>query len=93
MNYGSHLEPHRGATILVLGILSIVVCPIIGFFAMSMGSEDLRRMDMGSMDPAGRDMTNAGKICGIIGLVLLVVPILMFLVMLLIGGASMSFSG
>ena len=40
-----------------------------------MGSSDLKEMDAGTMDPAGRGSTNAGKICGIIGCILTVVAI------------------
>lgn len=60
-------KPHRGSTILVLGILSIVLCQILGIFAWVMGNADLREMDAGTMDTAGRESTNAGKICGIVG--------------------------
>ncbi len=63
------LKPHRGATILTLGVIgvtlpAILVCAII---AWVMGNKDLREMNAGTMDPAGRGMTQAGKICGIIG--------------------------
>ncbi len=60
------MQPHRGATILVLGILGIAFCCILGIIAWLMGGNDLREMDAGRMDPTGRGMTNAGRICGII---------------------------
>lgn len=41
-----------------------------------MGKNDLREMEAGQMDPAGRSLTNAGRICGIIGCVLLVLGVL-----------------
>ena len=61
---------HRGAIILTLGILGIVLCFICGIIAWVMGKNDLRQMDAGAMDPAGRDLTNAGRICGIIGFIM-----------------------
>jgi hypothetical protein len=60
--------PHRGALVLTMGILGLVMLPFIfGPIAWVMGSTDLRKMDEGIMDPAGRELTKAGKICGIIG--------------------------
>ncbi len=63
------LKPHRGTTVLVLGILGLVFgCfgVILGPIAWVMGNNDLREMDQGIMDPAGRGNTQAGRICGII---------------------------
>ncbi len=61
------VRPHRGTLILVLGILGLVSCFICGLFAWVMGNRDLRDMAAGRMDASGRDMTQAGRICGIIG--------------------------
>lgn len=69
---GSGAQAARGTTVLVLGILSIVICALIGPFAWLMGKGDLEKMDQGTMDPSGRDLTKAGMICGIIGTILLV---------------------
>jgi predicted Zn finger-like uncharacterized protein len=66
-------EPHRGTLILVLGIVSIVIHILglpLGLPAWIMGSRDLKKMDRGDMDPAGRGTTQAGYICGIIGTIL-----------------------
>ena len=64
------LKPHRGAVVLTLGILGIAVCFICGIIAWVMGKNDLKEMDAGVMDPSGRDLTNAGRICGMIGTIL-----------------------
>ena len=66
------MKPHRGTLILVLGILSLVICGPLGIAAWVMGSGDLKQMDAGTMDPSGRGNTQAGKICGIIGTILLI---------------------
>jgi predicted Zn finger-like uncharacterized protein len=59
--------PHRGSTILVLGILSFFcLTPIFGPMAWVMGSNDLKEMRAGRMDREGEGLTNAGRICGII---------------------------
>jgi len=60
------LKPHRGTTILVLGILGIVCCFICGIIAWVMGNNDLKEIDAGIMDPEGRGLTQAGKICGMV---------------------------
>jgi hypothetical protein len=60
-------KPHRGALILTLGILGILVCGLCGIFAWVFGNADLREISAGRMDPKGRQLTEAGKICGIVG--------------------------
>jgi hypothetical protein len=80
--YRRDWEPHRGTLVLVLGILSLVfslagiVCygyfvgfPL-GLTAWILGHYDLGKMARNEMDPAGRNNTQAGMICGIIGTVL-----------------------
>tara|TARA_B100000315_G_C14052256_1_gene352406 strand:+ start:150 stop:314 length:165 start_codon:yes stop_codon:yes gene_type:complete len=32
-----------------------------------MGNNDMQQIEAGMMDPSGKGITNAGKICGIIG--------------------------
>jgi len=64
------MKPHRGTLILVLGILGLVICGPLGIAAWIMGSGDLKQIDAGIMDPAGRSTTNAGRICGIISTIL-----------------------
>jgi hypothetical protein len=70
------MKPHRGTLILVLGILGLVVCAPLGIAAWLMGNGDLKLMDAGQMDSAGRSLTNAGRICGIIATVLLILGVL-----------------
>ena len=71
---------HRGILILVLGILGLVICFIIGIFAWTMGNQDLREMAAGRMDPSGEGLTKAGKICGMVSVLLAVGSLLLFLV-------------
>lgn len=79
------MKPHRGVLILVFGILSFVLCPFFGVAAWVMGTTDLQEMANGSMDPTGRDLTKAGRICGMIGTALLIFQV----VLITIVGLSM----
>ncbi len=69
------MKPHRGNLILIFGILGLVICAPCGIAAWVMGSGDLKQMDAGTMDRSGRSLTNAGRICGIIATILLVLGI------------------
>lgn len=70
------LEANRSALILAVGIAGLVgsVCVIpgwiLGNWATRMGTTDIDRMDRGLMESAGRNMTTAGRICGIIAVIL-----------------------
>ncbi len=71
-----HQKPHRGVLILVFGILSWVVCQIFGILAWVWGNTDLKEMDAGRMDPSGRGLTQAGRIIGMVSVLLTVVATL-----------------
>ena len=83
------LEPHRGTAVLVLGIVSLVILPFIfGPIAWVMGNNDLRAIRAGRMDPEGEGLTNAGRICGIIGTILGALQLLCCVAYLCIFGAA-----
>ncbi|HOY83893.1 MAG: DUF4190 domain-containing protein [Candidatus Cloacimonetes bacterium] len=73
-------EPHRGMLVLIFGIIGLFTCAIFSILAWIFGNEDLKKMESGRMDPAGRDTTNAGRILGIIGVALNVLGLLAGLV-------------
>lgn len=80
------MKPHHGTLILILGILSLLMCNIItGIPAWVMANSDLREMDAGTMDPSGRGATQAGKVCGIISVVLAVLCMLLVIAMFALG--------
>lgn len=79
------MQPDRGGLILTLGILSLVLCGLLGPFAWVMGSNDLKAIDAGRMDPRGRGTTQAGMVCGIISTVLLLLPVFAIALFVLIG--------
>ncbi|MHC4086067.1 MAG: hypothetical protein ACYSWZ_23785 [Planctomycetota bacterium] len=90
---GQSLTPHRGVLILVLGILGILCCFICGIVAWVMGNGDLKEMAAGRMDPTGEGLTKAGKICGIVSVVLLIVGIILNLIFMLLGFGLFAVSG
>jgi predicted Zn finger-like uncharacterized protein len=73
-------EPHRGQMILVFGIVSLALLACgamtavfglpFGIAAWLLGSKDLEKMRQGTMDPEGQGLTQAGRICGIVGTIL-----------------------
>jgi hypothetical protein len=82
-----HLQAHRGPLILVLGILSVVphgLHLILGPIAWILGNNDLKEIQAGRMDPEGEGMTNAGRICGMIGTILGLVGLVAVFVMVLL---------
>ena len=82
------MEPHRGTTILVLGILGFVVCPICGIVAWVMGNADLKKIAAGQMDPEGLGNTKAGRICGIISTILAAAVFLIYLLIFVVFGLA-----
>ncbi len=78
------MKTHRGTMVLVFGILSLVFCAPLGIAAWIMGSKDLKEMAAGTMDSSGRGTTNAGRICGIIGTMLLIIGFVVALLLPLV---------
>jgi hypothetical protein len=71
------LTPHRGALILIMGLLSIFVFAIpFGQIAWIMGNQDMREIRAGRMDPEGEGMTQVGRILGIISTILCLLALL-----------------
>jgi hypothetical protein len=65
------VAPHRGVVILVLGICSFVTnCFVLGIVAWAMGNRDLREMEEGRMDREGLGLTQAGRIVGMVHVIL-----------------------
>ena len=82
------LKPHRGTTVLVLGIIGIACCMICGIIAWVMGNNDLKEMDAGIMDPEGRGLTQGGKICGMVSVGLNIIFLLIWIAVMILGVAS-----
>lgn len=88
--YGYSVPPNhpQATTALVLGILSLVLCQLLGPFAWSMGGKAVAEIDAaaargGAM--GGRSSAQAGKILGIISTVLLGLSLLVLLLFVVLG--------
>ena len=74
-------NPDRGAAVLTLGILALVFSClfipglVLGIIALAMGTSDLNEMTRGRMSRAGEGSTQAGKVCGLIAIVLSVMSL------------------
>ena len=86
------MKPHRATLILVLGILGLVICAPLGIVAWILGNGDLKEMDAGTMDPSGRSTTNAGKICGMIATILMIVGLVVLVFVFGLGFLGAVFS-
>jgi hypothetical protein len=68
-------RPHRGGMILAFGIISLVLFQcmvglVFGILAWVMGNSDLKGMADGEVDPEGKQLTQVGRILGIVGVAL-----------------------
>ena len=86
------LRPHRGGVVLALGILGLVVCFICGIIAWVMGNNDLKEMAEGTMDLSGQGLTQAGRICGMVSVIIPIVVICLWLLMAIFIGAGEALS-
>ncbi len=100
-DFGHETRPAegRGATILTLGILSIVLAGcspaglILGYLAVSKARADLPRFESGLLREEDRGLTKAGKTCGIVGLCLSGLAFLMQMLQLVIFLFAIVFMG
>jgi len=82
------MKPHRGAIILAFGILGLVVCQLFGVAAWVMGDSDLKEMRRGYMDPSGRELTQTGRILGMVATALMAIPVVFLLFFLVVSIVS-----
>lgn len=73
------------APALVLGILSIVLCPLCGPFAWALGRRAEQEVRASGGQQGGGGIATAGKILGIIGTVFLVLLVLGLLLLFAVG--------
>ena len=74
-------------TVLVLGIVGLVVCQVLSPIAWVKGNRVVAEIDASGGALGGRDSANAGRICGIIGTVLLALAVLITVFAVVVFGA------
>ena len=88
-SYGGTPQDHpKAQTVLILGILSLVCCGPLGIPAFIMGRKTVAEIDASQGRIGGRGSANAGMICGLIAMILMVAGIIMFLVLLALGAIA-----
>jgi uncharacterized membrane protein YjgN (DUF898 family) len=89
--YGDYRPPvpnhPQAITVLVLGILSLVVCGVIGPFAWTMGTRVVGEIEASGGRWGGHTEATIGRILGIVATALLVVSALFFLALVTFGGS------
>ncbi|MPZ62793.1 MAG: DUF4190 domain-containing protein [Propionibacteriales bacterium] len=78
----------RATTALVLGILSLVVCGLLGPFAWRIGKNAMNDIDASGGQIGGRGLAQAGYICGLIATILLIAVIALVVVLGVAGGLA-----
>ncbi len=77
--YGMPPQDHpKAQTAMILGILGIVCCSILAIPAYIIGNNAVQEIDRSGGQLGGRGMANAGKIMGIIGIVLMIAGIVLY---------------
>lgn len=90
--YAMGVDHPQGTLILVLGILSLVVCQILGPVAWIMGNTALREIDASPGSYKNRGNVQAGRICGIISTALLALSVVAVIAVIALAAAGSSSS-
>jgi hypothetical protein len=78
----------NAVTALVLGILGIVLCPLLGPVAWSLGHKAEQEVDASAGTLGGRGLATAGKVLGIIGTLLIVLVVVVIVFAYALGGGA-----
>jgi len=74
----------RATTALVLGILSLVICGVLGPFAWVIGGNAVKEIDASGGQLGGRGMAQAGRICGMIATILLIIGLAVAIILAIV---------
>ena len=90
--YGVPRDHPQATTVLVLGILGLVACQVLSPIAWAMGNRVVREIDASGGWVGGRSMANGGRICGIVGTILLAGSVVLLFLMFVVFGLAVSSS-
>ena len=87
---GAAVREHpAGTTVLVLGILSLVVCGLLGPIAWVKGNNAKREMDaQPGVQWSNRSSITAGRICGMIATIFLILMVALVIVLVAASGSN-----
>ena len=89
-SYGGMREHPQGTVILVLGIVSLVVCQVLGPVAWVMGNNAMADINRSPGLYTNQSSVQAGRICGIIATAFLALTILGVIIVIAAAGSSSS---
>lgn len=78
----------KAQTAMILGILGLVCCQLLAIPAYIIGNNAVKEIDASGGQYGGRGMANAGKICGLIGIVLMILGIIFYVILFAVGAAN-----
>ncbi|WP_109506349.1 DUF4190 domain-containing protein [Nocardioides speluncae] len=78
----------KAQTAMILGILGLVCCGLLGIPAYIIGNNTVKEIDASGGQYGGRGMANAGKICGLIAIVLMVLGLIFYAILFAVGAAN-----
>ena len=82
--WGPPPDHPSSSTVLVLGILGLVLCQVLSPVAWVLGGRALREIDASGGRYGGRGAVNAGRICGIVGTIILLLSLVLVVVFVVI---------
>lgn len=86
--YGARQDHPMAIMVLILGVLSIVLCQLIGPVAWVLGAKARREIQESNGALGGSGMVTAGWICGIVATGIMIAAVVFFVVLAVIGAAS-----
>lgn len=89
--YGYQIDHPQGTLILIFGILGLVTCQLLGVAAWVMGNKALKEIDADPARYRNRSNVQAGRICGMVSVGLLLFFLTMyalFFLVIALGAAS-----
>ena len=81
-------EHPQGTTVLILGILSLVICQLLGPVAWIMGNKAIKEIDASGVQVSNRSSVQAGRICGAIASLLMLVVIVAIFAIAMLGSTT-----
>ncbi len=84
---GGYPQPHpQGTTVLVLGIVGLVVCPIVSVVGWVLGNRAIHEIDANPQAYSNRQSVSIGRILSIVGVALWVLIVVFYVLLFVVFG-------